>query len=78
MDKELISNVLISFYSSQEVIKKFEALGLIVALLEWDELQKLAAGLTHVPNTKNQQTKLDKDGNEVPVRQSFVSLWTEF
>ena len=52
VDKELISNVLISFYSSQEVIQKFEALGLIGALLEWDELQKLAAGLTHVPNTK--------------------------
>jgi len=79
VDKELISNVLISFLQfPRGDTKKFEALGLIGALLEWDELQKLAAGLTHVPNTKNQQTKLDKDGNEVLVRQSFVSLWTEF
>lgn len=27
---------------------------------------------------KINKPKLDKDGNEVPVRQSFVSLWTEF
>ncbi|RCK67088.1 GRIP domain-containing protein RUD3 [Candida viswanathii] len=79
IDKELISNVLISFLQfPRGDTKKFEALNLISALLEWDELQKVSAGLTHLPNLKNQQTKLDKDGNEVPVRQSFVSLWTEF
>ncbi|RCK55276.1 GRIP domain-containing protein RUD3 [Candida viswanathii] len=79
IDKELISNVLISFLQfPRGDTKKFEALNLIGALLEWDELQKVLAGLTHLPNLKNQQTKLDKDGNEVPVRQSFVSLWTEF
>lgn len=79
IDKELISNIIISFLQfPRGDTKKFEALNLISALLEWDELQKISAGLTHLPNLKNQQTKLDKDGNEVPVRQSFVSLWTEF
>ena len=78
VDRELISNVIISFLQfPRGDSKKFEALQLISALLEWDSLQKIAAGLQHVPNPKN-QTKLDANGNEVPVRQSFVSLWTEY
>lgn len=79
VDAELLSNVIISFLQfPRGDSKKFEALQLISALLEWDQLQKIAAGLQHVPNAKGGKTKVDSNGNEVPTRQSFVSLWTEF
>ena len=45
IDKELISNIIISFLQfPRGDTKKFEALNLISALLEWDELQKISAG----------------------------------
>ena len=79
VDAELLSNVFISFLQfPRGDSKKFEALQLISALLEWDHLQKVAAGLQHVPNAKGGKTKVDSNGNEIQSRQSFVSLWTEF
>ncbi|CAD1808848.1 Troponin family protein [Candida parapsilosis] len=79
VDAELLSNVIISFLQfPRGDSKKFEALQLISALLEWDQSQKIAAGLQHVPNAKGGRTKVDPDGNETPTRQSFISLWTEF
>ncbi|KAI5959010.1 uncharacterized protein KGF55_005664 [Candida pseudojiufengensis] len=81
VDRELISNVIISFLQfPRGDSKKFEALQLISALLEWDQSQKIAAGLQHLPNQKglNGPIKYDSEGNEIPQRQSFVSLWTEY
>ncbi|KAI5970434.1 hypothetical protein CANMA_000485 [Candida margitis] len=79
VDAELLSNVIISFLQfPRGDSKKFEALQLISALLEWDQSQKIAAGLQHVSNPKGGKAKVDANGNEVPTRQSFVSLWTEF
>ncbi|CAK9435386.1 uncharacterized protein LODBEIA_P01130 [Lodderomyces beijingensis] len=81
VDRELISNVIISFLQlPRGDSKKFEALQLISGLLEWDPSQKIAAGLQHDSNSnsKNQTNKNNNDGTEAPVRQSFVSLWTEY
>jgi chromosome segregation ATPase len=74
IDKELISNVIVSFLQfPRGDTKKFEALQLISALLEWDQVQRVAAGLSHVSGGSVSQ---DEDGK--PTRQSFVNLWTEF
>ncbi|KAK7677119.1 hypothetical protein QCA50_019933 [Cerrena zonata] len=69
IDKELISNVIVSFLQfPRGDSKKFEALQLISALLEWDELRKVQAGLSH-----NQQSSANANRNEdgKPARQSF-------
>lgn len=72
IDKELISNVVISFLQfPRGDTKKFEALQLISALLEWSESQRVAAGLSHTgPASKSE------DGDKQ--KQSFVNLWTDF
>lgn len=76
IDKELISNVVISFLQfPRGDTKKFEALQLISALLEWDESQKVSAGLSH--NQQSQRNSNDPNDDK-PGRQSFVSLWTDF
>lgn len=67
IDKELVLNVLIGFLQfPRGDTKKYEALQLISALLDWDENQKVAAGLSHGTSQR------------VEGRQSFVSLWTDF
>lgn len=74
IDRQLISNVFILFLQlPRGDAKKFQALELIGALLEWDESQKGAAGLTHAGpgQTKGSSSDLVR-------RQSFVSLWTEY
>lgn len=69
IDKELISNVIVSFLQfPRGDTKKFEALQLISALLEWNEEKRIAAGLSHSTGS----------GKSEEGRQSFVSLWTEF
>lgn len=73
IDKELISNVIVSFLQfPRGDTKKFEALQLISALLEWDDARKIQAGLSH------NQLRSQRDDDGKPVRQSFVSLWTDF
>ncbi|KAK6457111.1 uncharacterized protein RJT20DRAFT_37280 [Scheffersomyces xylosifermentans] len=73
IDKELISNVIVSFLQfPRGDTKKFEALQLISALLEWDESQRIAAGLSH----STQVNRADDDSKSG--RQSFVNLWTDF
>lgn len=67
IDKELVLNVLIGFLQfPRGDTKKYEALQLISALLNWDDDQKVAAGLSH------------SQPQRVEGRQSFVSLWTDF
>lgn len=72
VDRELISNVFLNFLQiPRGDSKKFEALLLISALLEWDEPRKVQAGLSHGSGR-------GKDDEGRPLRQSFVSLWTDF
>ncbi|KAG7663931.1 uncharacterized protein J8A68_002558 [[Candida] subhashii] len=75
IDRELISNVIISFLQfPRGDTKKFEALQLISALLEWDQSQKIAAGLQNTSNSKGGP----QSDNGNPSKQSFVSLWTDY
>lgn len=72
VDRELISNVFLNFLQiPRGDSKKFEALLLISALLDWDEPRKVQAGLSH-------SFPKGKDDEGRPLRQSFVSLWTDF
>ncbi|SCU93592.1 LAME_0F04346g1_1 [Lachancea meyersii CBS 8951] len=72
VDKELISNLLISFVSIPRADpKKFEVLELISSFLNWDDDKKQQAGLIHSANG----TKPASGGSRT---QNFVSLWTEF
>lgn len=72
IDKELISNVILSFLQiPRGDTKKFEALLLISALLEWDDARKVQAGLSH-------NTGKSKDDEGRLQRLNFVSLWTDF
>lgn len=71
IDKDLVSNLILSFLQfPRGDSKKYEALQLISALLEWDESQKVSAGLMHGSQASHNEFK--------PSRQSFVSLWTDF
>lgn len=71
IDKELILNVILQFLQiPRGDTKKFEALLLISALLEWDDERKIQAGLMHGGGNKGEESR--------PLRQSFVSLWTDF
>lgn len=73
VDKELISNLLISFVSIPRADpKKFEVLQLLSNFLNWDDDKKQQAGLMNNPN------KSQKRNGPVSRTQSFVSLWTEF
>lgn len=74
VDRQLISNVFISFLQlARGDAKKFQALELIAALLEWDNQQKVAAGLSHGQGQGNGSSTTDQHR-----RQSFISLWTEY
>lgn len=73
VDKELISNLLISFVSIPRADpKKFEVLQLLSNFLNWDDDKKQQAGLM------NNLNKSQKRNGSVSKTQSFVSLWTEF
>lgn len=69
VDKELISNLFISFVTiPRGDPKKFEVLELISSFLNWDSDKKSQAGLIQNANGV-------KTGSRT---QNFVSLWTEF
>lgn len=73
VDKELISNLLISFVSIPRADpKKFEVLQLLSNFLNWDDDKKQQAGLMHNPE------KSALGSNPVSRTQSFVALWTDF
>ncbi|CCF59226.1 hypothetical protein KAFR_0G01920 [Kazachstania africana CBS 2517] len=72
IDKELISNLLISFVSIPRADpKKFEVLELLSSFLNWDEDKKQQAGL--INNLERSSTT-----RSVSRTQSFVSMWTDF
>ncbi|CUS20442.1 LAQU0S01e06678g1_1 [Lachancea quebecensis] len=72
VDKELISNLLISFVAIPRADpKKFEVLELISSFLNWDDDKKQQAGLIYAANGQRPNT----NGSRT---QNFVSLWTEF
>ncbi|SCW03402.1 LAFE_0G09626g1_1 [Lachancea fermentati] len=72
VDKELISNLLISFVSiPRGDPKKFEVLELISSFLSWDDDKKQQAGLIHSANG----LRVSKTNSRT---ENFVSLWTEF
>ena len=72
VDKELISNLLISFVAIPRADpKKFEVLELISSFLNWDDDKKQQAGLISATNGQGSA----KSGTRT---QNFVSLWTEF
>ncbi|CEP64077.1 Rud3p LALA0_S10e01750g [Lachancea lanzarotensis] len=72
VDKELISNLLISFVAIPRADpKKFEVLELISSFLNWDDDKKQQAGLILSANG----IRSTSSGSRT---QNFVSLWTEF
>ena len=69
VDKELISNLFISFVTiPRGDPKKFEVLELISSFLNWDTDKKTQAGLIQNMSNTNSESRT----------QNFVSLWTEF
>lgn len=71
VDKELISNLLISFVSIPRADpRKFEVLELLSNFLNWDEDKKQQAGLISNNESKN--------SSAVSRTESFVSLWTNY
>ena len=74
VDKELISNLLISFVSIPRADpRKFEVLELLSNFLNWDDDQKRQAGLIFTPGQDN------NNGSKIPSRtESFVAMWTDF
>lgn len=73
VDKELISNLIISFVTIPRADnRKFEVLELIASFLNWDDDKKEQAGL--IIN----QSKSKKASGSVSKTESFVSLWTDY
>ncbi|CAB4253219.1 similar to Saccharomyces cerevisiae YOR216C RUD3 Golgi matrix protein involved in the structural organization of the cis-Golgi [Maudiozyma barnettii] len=73
VDKELISNLLISFVSIPRADpKKFEVLELLSSFLNWDDDKKRQAGLIYSSDNNG------NSGQATSKTQSFVALWTEF
>lgn len=69
VDRELITNLLISFLQiPRGDTKKFEVLQLISNFLNWDEDKKIQAGLIQSGSASAKRSS----------RESFVSLWTEY
>lgn len=69
VDKELVSNLFISFLNlPRGDSKKFQALELIANYLNWDKEMRVHAGIQN----KSTNDELSRS------RQSFVSLWTEY
>lgn len=74
VDRDLISNLFLNFVQlPRGDTKKFEALQLISDLLEWDDTRKVQAGLTQAGAAGKPR---DEDGR--PLRQGFISMWTDF
>ncbi|QID85572.1 hypothetical protein GRS66_008154 [Saccharomyces pastorianus] len=72
VDKELISNLLISFVAIPRADpRKFEVLELLSNFLNWDEDKKQQAGLI----SNNDQSR---SASAVSRTESFVSLWTNY
>ncbi|EJS41652.1 rud3p [Saccharomyces arboricola H-6] len=72
VDKELISNLLISFVSIPRADpRKFEVLELLSNFLNWDEDKKQQAGLI----SNNDQSR---NSGAASRTESFVSLWTNY
>lgn len=86
VDKELISNLFISFVSiPRGDNKKFEVLELIANFLNWDIDQKTQAGLIHGSSTLSSLATQPGASNasntksgKVSKTESFVSMWTDF
>lgn len=73
VDKELISNLLISFVAIPRADpRKFEVLDLIASFLNWDDDKKRQAGLLH------NNERLSKSAGSGSSTENFVSLWTDF
>ncbi|ODQ77639.1 hypothetical protein BABINDRAFT_28085, partial [Babjeviella inositovora NRRL Y-12698] len=74
VDKQLITNLFLQFLAIQRGDKKkFQVLQLISGILGWDEQQQQQAGL--VGRVGVGAAGEEREGR---VRESFVSLWTEF
>lgn len=74
VDRELISNLLISFVSIPRADpKKFEVLQLLSNFLNWDDDKKQQAGLVNSANNDNSARPPSSSRT-----QSFVSLWTDY
>ncbi|KAG7906301.1 hypothetical protein KL906_004393 [Ogataea polymorpha] len=85
VDRELISNLLISFLQIPRAdAKKFEVLQLISNFLNWDDEKKRHAGLLSSHSKTNSNSVLNVPSTPIAENsaprssQSFVSLWTEF
>ncbi|KAG7900935.1 hypothetical protein KL907_004379 [Ogataea polymorpha] len=85
VDRELISNLLISFLQIPRAdAKKFEVLQLISNFLNWDDEKKRHAGLLSLHPKTNSNSVLNVPSTPIAENsaprssQSFVSLWTEF
>lgn len=73
VDKELISNLLVSFVSIPRADpKKFEVLELISSFLSWDDEKKRQAGLLHY------KEQIPKSAGSMSSTGNFVTMWTEF
>lgn len=73
VDKELISNLLISFVAIPRADpRKFEVLELISSFLNWDEDKKKQAGLIY---SNERESNSAGSGSRA---ENFVSMWTDF
>ncbi|GCF00582.1 hypothetical protein ZYGM_002987 [Zygosaccharomyces mellis] len=73
VDKELMSNLLISFVAIPRADpRKFEVLELLSSFLNWDDDKKRQAGLILNPQTSG---KRSKSGSRT---ENFVSMWTDY
>lgn len=73
VDKELISNLLISFVAIPRADpRKFEVLELISSFLNWDEDKKKQAGLIY---SNERESNSAGSGSRT---ENFVSMWTDF
>ena len=74
VDKELISNLIISFVTLPRAdTRKFEVLELISSCLTWDEDKQEQAGLIHGMNMNGAQP-----AKKASRTQTFISKWTDF
>ena len=76
IDKELISNLIVTFVSiPRGESRKYEVLELMASFLDWDDLRKKEAGLMYNKDNLNNQKKKKEIGIS---ENSIVGKWTEF
>ncbi|KAL6925475.1 hypothetical protein ACO0SA_000071 [Hanseniaspora valbyensis] len=76
IDKELISNLIVTFVSiPRGESRKYEVLELMASFLDWDDLRKKEAGLMYNRDNLNNQKKKREIGIS---ENSIVGKWTEF